>query len=125
MPISVAAREAGTTPETVRRFATSALRRVGDRWVARSQDRLERRMLLYDPTGTFHVTVRSSTAASRIGAYHNSVRRFLETGDDSKLRAFKGKFVVDAEGRRHRFLTDPAMIRRLARAGEFRFESIY
>jgi hypothetical protein len=82
-------------------------------------------VLLYDTRGSYFVTVPTSMAASRIGEYHNAVRAFLQTGEATRLRAFAGRFVVDVEGRRHRFLADPAAIRRLARAGEFRFESIY
>ncbi len=124
--ISEAAREAGTTPETVVRYARPALKRAQGRWVSQPRDRLERRMLMYDPSGSYHVEVRSSTTATRIGDYHNAVRRFVESGDDSKLRSFAGKYVVDVEGRRHYFLTDPADIRRLARAGQVGgFDNIY
>jgi hypothetical protein len=82
-------------------------------------------MRIYDEKGSLYVVVRLPTTASRIARYHNAVRRFVQTGDASKLRAFRGGWIVDARGRIHRFLTDPAIIRRLARAGEFRFESIY
>ncbi len=90
-----------------------------------SKSRRRRRLRLYDEKGSFYVVVRSPATASRIGKYHNAVRRFVQTGSASKLRPFRGGFIVDARGRRHPFLTDPAVIRRLARAGEFRFESIY
>lgn len=125
MPLTAAAREARTTPETVRRLAGPALRRIEGRWVAKPTDRLERRMLLYNRKGSFHVTVGSSTAASRISDYHNAVRWFLETGDDSKLQAFAGKYVTDVDRQRRPFLTDREAIRRLARSGQFQFESIY
>lgn len=126
MPISAAAREAETTDKTVLRYGRpAALKRVSGRWVARAIDRLERSVRLYDPKGSFHVTVGSSTTATRISDYHNAVRWFLETGDDSKLRKFSGGYVVDIEGNRHRFLTDRDAIRRLARAGQLGFESIY
>ncbi len=92
---------------------------------SKSKDRRRRRLRLYDERGSFYVPVRSPTTASRIAKYHNAVRRFVQTGNASKLRAFEGGFIVDTRGRRHPFLTDPAIIHRLARAGEFRFESIY
>ncbi len=124
--ISEAAHEAGTTPETVVRYGRPALIRAQGRWASQPRDRLERRMLMYDPSGSYHVAVRSSTTATRIGEYHNAVRRFVETGDDSKLRSFAGNYVVDVEGRRQYFLTDPGDIRRLARAGQVRgFDNIY
>lgn len=82
-------------------------------------------MLFYDRKGSKFVTVRSSATASRIGEYHNAMKEFLERGNRSKLKRFGGKSIVDAKGKRRRFLTSPKVIRRLARAGEFRFESIY
>ncbi len=90
-----------------------------------SKGRRQRRIRIYDMKGSLYVTVRSPTTASRIAKYHNAVRRFVQTGDASRLRGFHDGFIVDARGRRHPFLTDPAAIRRLARAGEFRFTSIY
>jgi hypothetical protein len=124
--IKEAASEVGTTPETVVRYARPALKRVHARWAARAQDRLERPMHLYDPKGSYQTTVASSETATRISKYHHEgVDAFKVTGDESKLRAFAGKYVVDVEGQRHYFLTDPAAIRRLARAGELGFESIY
>jgi hypothetical protein len=82
-------------------------------------------VLLYDPKGSFHVTVGSSAAATRIAEYHNALRWYLEKGDPSRLKAFAGKYVVDIEGKRHPFLTDRKAIDRLARPGQFGFESIY
>jgi hypothetical protein len=126
MSLRAAAHEAGTQQDTVRALAGQALIRTRrGRWEARPRDRLERRMLLYDRKGTIFVTVRSSATASRIGEYHNAVKKSLETGNRSKLRPFRGKSIVDAKGKHHRFVTSPTVIRRLARAGEFRFESIY
>lgn len=125
LPLPVAAREAHTTPTAVLRYARAAFTKRRGEWVTKPRDQLERQMLFYDRKGSYAVTVRSSTSASRIGEYHNAVRRFLETGDDSRIRPFEGKSIVDARGRRHRFLTDPDAIRRLARAGTFGFDSIY
>jgi hypothetical protein len=126
LSLNAAAREAGTQVETVRALAGRALIRTRQgRWEARRRDRLERRMLFYDRKGKLFVTVHSSATATRIAEYHAAMKEFLETGQRSKLRPFKGKSVADAKGKRHRFVTSPTIIRRLARAGEFRFESIY
>lgn len=125
LPIRASVREAHTTSAAVRRYARSALMRRRGEWIVKRRDRLERQMLFYDRKGSYTVSVRSSTTASRIGEYHNAVRRFLETGDSSRLRAYDGRFIIDARGRRHSFLADPKAIRQLARAGSFQFESIY
>jgi len=125
LPPKVAARQAGTTEAAVLRCAGSAFTRRHGALVAKRRDTLERELLLYRETGSYHVTVRSSTTASRIGDYHNAVRHFVQTGDAAKLRAFDGKFIIDAHGNRHGFLADPKAILKLARAKQFGFASIY
>jgi hypothetical protein len=82
-------------------------------------------MRLYDLKGTYKFEVGSSEVATRISNYLRAIDAFKVTGNDSELRAFAGKYIVDLDGQRHYFLTDPAAIRRLARAGELGFESIY
>lgn len=123
--LTAAAREAHTTPAAVLRYAGSAFTRRHGQRAAKPRDKLERELLLYDQRGSYRVTVRSSTTASRISEYHNVVRHFVLTGDPSRLQAFDGKFIIDAGGKRHRFLADPQAIRELARAGTFGFDSIY
>src|SRR3989442_15903394 len=82
---------------------------------SKSKSRRKRRMRLYDEKGSFYVVVRSPTTASRVGKFHNAVRRFVQTGNASKLRAFRGGFIVDALGSRHPLLTKAAVIHRPAR----------
>jgi hypothetical protein len=56
-----------------------------------------------------------------VAAKHaNAVRKFVETGDASDLRKFRGKSV----GGEH-LATDPGTIKRLAHRGELDFEDIY
>ena len=57
---------------------------------SRSKGRRQRRMRIYDEKGSFYVVVRMPTTASRIARYHNAVRRFVQTGDASKLREATG-----------------------------------
>ncbi|HLY23523.1 MAG TPA: hypothetical protein VKT83_13750 [bacterium] len=82
-------------------------------------------MRFYDDAGSLFIKVLSSTSASRIGDYHNAMDEYSRTGEISKLVPFKGKWVLDARGKRRYFLTDPTVIRRLTRANVFQFESIY
>ncbi len=125
LPLKAAARQAGTTQAAVLRYAGSAFTRRRGEWVAKPRDTLERELLLYDRSGSYFLTVRSSTSASRISEYHNAVRALVYENDPSKLRLFEGKFIVDTQGTRHRFLTDPQAIKKLARARVFGFDSIY
>lgn len=118
LPVDATAHEAGTTLQAVLKYARPALKSAGDKWLARTSDRLERPMRFYDLKRSYKVIVGSSTTATQISGYHRAIDTFKETGNDSKLRGYAGKYVVDVEGRRHYFLTDPAAIRRLARSGQ-------
>ena len=121
-----AAREAGVPARTVLRHVRTTLRKVNGRWRARPQDRLPRSMRFYSPEGEVPITVLGSKDASKISEYHVAVKQRLETGDSRLLQRFQGEAVLDAEGRRHPFITDPAALHRLARAGVFSgFEDIY
>ncbi len=122
-----ASQESGTTPQTVLRLVGSALRRTrAGWWRALPEDDFDRRLLFVFPDGVDFVAVRGSRRASAIGSYWNALRLYLEEGDDRELRRFAGKVVVGVDGRRYRFVTDPAAIRRLARAGQVSgFNSIY
>jgi hypothetical protein len=61
-------------------------------------------------------------ARSEVARYWNAVHRYLETGDDRRLRGFETKTVVLADGRRFPFITDLATLDRLAEGGVLAFE---
>jgi len=112
-PLSRAARDAHTTPETVRRYlGRSGYRRVGGRWKPTRSDSLARRMAFYEEGRRRAVTVRGSKIASLLGKYNRDVRTFLEdpARDPTVLREWEGRTFVDAQGRVHTFETDPAKI---------------
>ena len=112
-PLSKAAREAHTTPETVRRYlGRSGFRKAGRRWKPTKTDSFLRRMAFYEDGRRKAVTVRGSKTASQIGKYNRDVRTFLEdpARDPSVLRKWEGRTFVDARGRVHTFETDPARI---------------
>ncbi len=116
-----AASLAGTTPNTLFRYAATALRRHrGGRLKARPTDRLFRRMRLLADEGVIDIDVRSSRRATWIGEYWNAVHHFLATGDDSRLRPFAGKSVGA-----QRFETDADSVELWARRGVLDFEDIY
>jgi hypothetical protein len=74
--------------------------------------------------GVIALDISDSRAATMIGEYWNAVNRYLRTGRVDALRRFAGKDV--RVGRtRHRFVTDPLALDRLANAGEVRFEDLY
>lgn len=120
-----AAEEAGTTLRTMRRHAGRALRRApSGQYVAAKEDRLHRRMRVLTAAGLAAIDAPGSKAASEIAGYWAAVQRYLRTGDDGPLRAFRRKRA--GRGRQAlRFVTDPDTIERLALAGEVEFEDLY
>lgn len=120
LTLTEAAKLAGTTPATVRRYAGSALTQTGNRYRASSGDRLYRRMAAFGYQGRTEVDVRSSRAGSLIGAHFNAVSRYLATGDAGVLAPFRGRSVGGVE-----LLTDPARIEQLAARRELDIDDIY
>jgi hypothetical protein len=119
--LSRAAREAGTTPKTVRRYTDGALQSSsGGRFKARRADRLLRVMNVLSTEGHLTVVVRGSDAASLVAEHANAVQHYLTTGDTSALDRFADKRVAGVT-----LETDPDAIETFALAGELDFEDIY
>jgi len=74
--------------------------------------------------GIVAVDVRGSDSASRVGEYWNAVHQYLKTGDATKFKRFRGKY-LQSGGKRRPFITDLDLLERLAHAGEVKFEDIY
>lgn len=124
--LNAAAREQGVNPKTVARLADSGLRKQSNgRYAARKNDRLLR--VLYVPTrsGVQDIAAWDSRSASLVADYWNAVHWFLDTGDDSRLRPFRGKSVTTSDGTRIPLLTNLDDLEHLGSAGVFSFESIY
>lgn len=127
LSLSAAAKVEGTHIRTVRRYAATALERAGGRGLfrAKASDRIARRLNFPTPHGQIDIVVRSSRTASAIGEYLNGVRKYLNTGDTSGLARFHNKSFRTAEGLRQEFITDPAVLNRLADAGNLAIEGLY
>jgi len=125
VPLAKASKEFGIPPRTVVELGRPALRKKNRRYVATKTDRLLRVVAILGSTGKYEIATRDSRQASLIGSHWAAVQRYLQTGDDTALLKFKHKRVLDANGRRHRFLTNLEELDRLASAGVLSFESIY
>ena len=120
-----AAREAHTTPETVRKYGRSALiRSKNGRYAATTSDRLTRRVWFLTKTGKVELPLRGSRAASQVARHMAAVDQFLTTGDARPLAAFKGRAIRSGK-KSFPFLTDTEVLERLADAGEVSFERLY
>lgn len=121
LSLTEAARQAATTPATVRRWAGASLVSEGRRVRVRPGDRLYRRMRVVGWDGPVVVDVRGSRVASLVGRHWDALGWYLSTGDASRLEDLRGARVGGIE-----VLTDLQRIKELARAGEpHSFESIY
>jgi hypothetical protein len=120
-----AAKRSKTSPNTIRKYARSALGDIaGGRYQAARSDQLTRALRLVDENGQFTVHVRSSRSATLIAEYWNAVKRYLTRGHTDQLKRFAGKS-VRSRGQMHRLLTDPATLARLASVGEGPDYTIY
>jgi hypothetical protein len=84
-----------------------------------------RGMIMYDEHGAYSVVPASRKQASKIGKYHNALKKWRRTRDPRVLAPFRKLSVMDEDGMQHRFLTDPLGLARIFRSREARFESIY
>ncbi|MDQ2889969.1 MAG: hypothetical protein M3R65_05370 [Gemmatimonadota bacterium] len=120
-----AAKAAGTTRKNVLKNAGRRIERTKEgKYIARRSDYTPRVIRFLSRGGVISINVRGSESRARIGEYWNAVSYFLKTGDTTKLRAFRGKY-LQAQGKRYPFITDPPLLERLAHAGEVQFEDIY
>ena len=120
-----AARDAHTTRRTVLKYAASAVQQEANgRYRVTKSDRLARTLRFLAPDGVISVSVRGSRPASRIARHWAAVDRYLRTGHTDALRAFAGR-TFRAGGTTRSFVTDPALLDRLANAGEVSFEDLY
>ncbi len=123
--LTKAAREAGTTPRTMRRHVGRALTTdAHGRIVATKSDRIPRTLRFVTAGGLTELTVRDSRTASRIARYMAAVNRLLTTGDRRAIRPFRGKAIRTGKIA-YPFITDSKTLERLAFAGEVSFEDLY
>jgi hypothetical protein len=126
--LAVACRLEHIKPSTFLRYVGSAVRqdKPGGRFRALASDRL-RRDDLQVPTaeGYVSVSVRGIKTARLLSDYLNAIGHFSRTGDESKLRFFRGKTFTTLDGQRLPFLTDPNTLMTLAEADALRLDSLY
>jgi hypothetical protein len=121
-----ASKEIGVDPSKVLKLGRLAIRKQkSGKYAARKTDRLLRILSVLTPEGRREIALRDSRQASSLGKYWASVQRYLQTGDDSALRKFKGKKITDASGKRHPLITDLRQLDTLGSAGVLSFESLY
>ena len=124
--LTKASQEVGIRPETVKRWAGSALKKQPNgKIAAKSSDQIVRVLRVPTSDGLRDAPIRGSKSATFLADYFNALHRYLATGRYADLERFRGEFVTDADGTQFALPTNRAELKRLAGASEFSFESIY
>lgn len=121
---SKAARKSGTTLNTMRKYAPSALEERSGRVHVTPSDRLPRLMRMFTTQGELPVYTTSSRTATRIAEHNIAVKDYVLTRDTTELKRFEGK-TVRSRGKTYTFGTDPRTLDRHIRAGAVHFVDIY
>jgi hypothetical protein len=123
--LTAAARKVATTVPTVLKHFPKALRKTpSGRYEVTSSDRYTRHLWMLTPEGKVEVAVRGSRQAVLVASYMAAVDWYLRRGDASRVAVFNGKGVRSG-GRFFPFITDTAVLDKLAHVGEVSFERLY
>ncbi len=124
LSLNQAAQQERVDPNTVKRYAGSALSKSGRSVVAKEYDRLPRTLRMLNAHGQFSITVKDSRTAKLIGSYWDAVDQYKATGDSKYLKPFQNKtFRLNKVA--YRFVTDPKILDQLYDAGELHFDDLY
>lgn len=126
LSLAAASRMEHIKAATVLRYVGSAIRRdqSGGRYHATKGDRFRRDIQLPTATGPITVQVYGSKNAENISKYLNAVGHYLRTGDQAKLRPFRGK-TITAGKQRIKLVTDPDKLSLLAEADVLHLDQLY
>lgn len=119
-----AAKEAGVSPERLRRFIRSnnLAKRSGRNW--QITDGRQREMMVLTDGRREMLTLSGFEAASLNGRHLAAVHAFLSSNDPDYLQPFVGRSITDASGVDHVFETNPNRLYEIDAEGEV-FEQIY
>lgn len=122
---TAASKRVGTTLKTVKKYAGRGLEKdESGEWDPKPWDRIIRPMKFPTPTGLMQLDVRDSRSASKLARYWADVREFVLTGNEKLLVPYRSE-TIQVRGDKHHFVTDPDVLKRLAKAGEISFSDIY
>ncbi|WP_101010753.1 hypothetical protein [Nitrosotalea sinensis] len=124
LSLTVASKQVGISPQTVKRYVGSALKLQNHKWIAKSLDRLLREVRIYEKGKQVWITVRGIKQAKIIGQYHSAIGRLSQ--GQSVLKPFTKIKIKDASGKIHHLETDITKILAILEQQEdAEFYSIY
>jgi hypothetical protein len=123
--LAAACRAEHIKPQTLLRHVGKAVLhdKPGGRYRVARTDTLPRDLEVQTPDGPVHVSAKGIKAAREFAAHANAIAHFNRTGDESRLKRFKGK-TFKVGRKRYEFLTDPDALMVLADADALP-ESLY
>jgi hypothetical protein len=126
LSLAAASRLEHIKPATVLRYVGSAIRqeRSGGRYRATKGDRFRRDIQVPTAMGPVTVPVYGSKNAESISKYLNAVGHYLRTGDQARLRPFRGK-AIKVGGKKIKLVTDPDKLLLLAEADVLHLDQLY
>lgn len=115
---------AGTTIETVEKYAGSVVYKDGSRWEVKSWDRIPRRLHFLTAKGSRELEIRDSRTASKVSQHLNAFQAFASgRAGPEVLKPFKNDGAT-VDGEFHPFVTNPDVLMALA-VSMPEFEDIY
>lgn len=104
--LSQAAKNQGLSLREVLRYGSSYIYKKNGRYYVVAYDSMERGRWMYSEGKRISLVVTNSKDASILSKYLSKVKKALNTGNEEILKPFKGKFIKDADGKKHYFETD-------------------
>ena len=124
--LSKTSREYDRDPRLVLKWARPSLRRRAGKWLPKTTAQQLRVLVMATVQGNREVAIGDFFQATQIGKHWVAIDRALgPEEDDTDLRTFEGKHIVDVHGEQVPFLTDLAELKRQYSAGNLSFETIY
>lgn len=102
--------EVGISVPTVKKYVGIAIKKRDNVLVAKSADRLLRKMRIYEDGIEKWIQVRGLKNASTIGQYHSAVGRRVDKNEKNALELFKKIKIRDAKGKVHKLEIDSKKI---------------
>jgi hypothetical protein len=123
--LAAACRAEHIKPQTFLRQVGNAVRhdKAGGRYRVARTDTLRRDLEVQTTAGPIHAPAKGIRAAREFSDHANAIAHFNRTGDESRLKRFKGK-TFKVGRKRYAFLTDPDALMVLADADALP-ESLY
>lgn len=89
---------------------TNAFRKLNSRWIPKKFDKIPRVMIINENGREVSIELNDSRRAALVGKYHNAIKQFLSTGNNSKLAKFQNKRIKDIDDKWHSFETETEKI---------------